>query len=72
MRTICFPVADRPDVEVRVGGIWHYGQLRMWKRHDDGTWSAQVTWRRAPGENLIDTYPAGLVRQYQVPAGTYP
>ena len=36
MHSIVYPIADRPDVEVNVAGTWHYGQLRMSTRHDDG------------------------------------
>jgi hypothetical protein len=54
---------ERPEVEVLVNGAWHYGELRMWTRHDDRSWSAQVTWSRAAGENLIGTFPAAMVRQ---------
>ena len=64
MRSIVYPIADRPDVEVNVAGTCHYGQLRMGTRHDDEPWSGQVTWRRAPGENLVDTFPAGMVRPF--------
>ena len=35
---------------------WYYGELRMWKQADDGSWTAQVGWSRAPGENRIDDY----------------
>lgn len=47
MRSIVYPIAARPEVEVNVGGTWHCGQLRMWTRHTDGAWWAQVTWWRA-------------------------
>ena len=72
MRPIVYPIAARPDVEVYVAGTWHYGQLRMWTRHHDGTWSAQVTWSRAPGENMIDTFPSGAVRPPGDPEATSP
>ena len=54
MTPIVYRIAERPEVEVNVAGDWHYGQLRMWTRRPDGSWWAQVTWRRAPGENMID------------------
>jgi len=55
---------ERPEVEVLVDSRWHYGELRMWTRNKDGAWSAQVTWSRAVGQNLIDTFTAGDVRPY--------
>ena len=70
MHSIVLPIADRPDVEVNVAGTCHYGQLRMWTRPADGTWSAQVTWRRATGENVIDAFPAGEVRPCDAPAAS--
>ncbi len=65
MQPIVYPIADRPDGEVTVDGAWHYGLLRMWNRHDDGTWWAQVQWSRAPGETMLGTFPASRVRQVQ-------
>ena len=50
MRAIVYPIADRPDVEVSVDGR-RYGLLRMWNRHDDGTWWAQVQSSRAEGQD---------------------
>ena len=63
VRPIVYPIADRPDVEVRVDGVWRCGQLRMWSRHDNGTWWAQVQWSRAPGETMLGSFPAPLVRE---------
>jgi hypothetical protein len=53
---------ERPEVKVLVDGAWHYGELRMWTQHADRTWSAQVTWTRAAGENLIGKFPASEIR----------
>ncbi|MGD9960167.1 hypothetical protein [Nocardioides sp.] len=53
---------ERPEVEVRVDGKWHYGELRMWTRDAAGGWSAQVTWSRGVAQNLIDTFAADDVR----------
>jgi len=61
MSTVFLP-ADRPEVEVLVEDSWRYGELRMWRRGEDGSWLANVTWSRAPGENRIDTFPAETVR----------
>ena len=36
----------------------------MWRRGEDGSWLANVTWSRAPGENRIDTFPAENVRPW--------
>lgn len=54
---------DRPDVEVLVDDHWWPGELRMWTQHDDGTWTAQVQWRRRPADTHIDTFPAERVRE---------
>ena len=57
-----YPPADRPEVEVLVDGTWHYGELRMWRRSEEGSWLANVRWTRAQGENRLDTFPAEKVR----------
>jgi hypothetical protein len=54
--------AERPDVEVRVDGAWYQGELRAWFPNDDGTWRAQVQWRRQAGSTGIDTFVAEDVR----------
>lgn len=48
-------------VQVEVDGQWWPGDLRMWSRREDGWWG-QVSWTRAPGETLIDHFPAGRIR----------
>ena len=53
---------ERPEIEVLVEGAWHYGELRMWIQHRDGSWSANVMWERAHGENRLDALPAEKVR----------
>jgi hypothetical protein len=58
--TVFLP-ADRPEVEVLVDGSWHYGELRMWSRGQDGAWLANVTWGREAGEHRIDTFAADNV-----------
>ena len=46
---------------------WCTGELRAWRQHDDGTWSAQVVWSRGPGQpNFHDVFPADRVREYVV------
>ena len=45
-----------------VEGAWHHGELRMWTQHGDGSWSANVMWSRAYGENRLDILPAENVR----------
>ena len=62
MSQTVYSPADRPEVEVLVEGTWHYGELRMWTQHRDGSWSANVMWTRAHGENRLDTFPAENVR----------
>ena len=62
MRYTVYKAYERPEVEVLVDGAWFYGELRMWTHDRDGSWSAQVTWTRAAGEHLIDTFAAADVR----------
>jgi hypothetical protein len=57
-----YPPADRPEVEVLVDGTWYPGELRMWTQGEDGSWSANVMWSRASGENRLDTFPSDNVR----------
>ncbi|CUR54588.1 hypothetical protein NOCA2190045 [metagenome] len=64
MRPVVYRPAERPEVEVLVDGRWHYGQLRMWTRHDSG-WRAQVTWTRDTAENRIDSFPSERVRKLE-------
>jgi hypothetical protein len=59
---VVYAPADRPLVEVEVDGTWHDGDLRMWTSTENG-WVGQVTWSRAPGENLISSFPADRIRQ---------
>lgn len=54
MTTIVFAPGDRPDVEVRVDGVWCPGELRMWQQRG-GDWWAQVNYRSEPGTNRITT-----------------
>lgn len=51
-----------PLVEVCVEGVWYGGDLRAWRQHDDGSWSAQVAWTKAPGETYLSVFPAEGVR----------
>ena len=53
---------DRKAVQVKVDGTWYAGELRSWDQADDGSWSAIVTWRRQPGEILVDRFPAERIR----------
>jgi len=62
MRHTVYKPHERPEVEVRVDGRRHYGELRMWTQDNAGAWSAQVTWSRAVAENLIGTFAAADVR----------
>lgn len=60
---------DRPDVEVLIhdetGDTWCEGELRAWQWIDDA-WTAQVQWRRGPGQGTsITRFPAHQVRQVQ-------
>ena len=52
---------QRPDIEVLVDGHWYEGELRQWSKDDEGQWSAQVNWRRAAGDTLIDTFSTAQV-----------
>ena len=54
--------AERPEVEGLVDGVWYPGELRMWTKARDGSWSANVMWSRVSGENRLDTVPADHVR----------
>jgi len=45
-----------------VDGAWYPGELRMWTHHEDGSWSVNVQWSSAAGENRLDTFPAENVR----------
>ena len=65
MRHVVHRHDERPEVEVP-DGTWFYGELRMWTHERDGSWSAQVTWSRAVGENFIDTFAADDVRPLAV------
>jgi hypothetical protein len=56
--------SDRPDVEVLIDGAWCQGELRMWARHDDGTWTAQVQYQPPDGDSgVIRTFSADDVRE---------
>jgi hypothetical protein len=57
-RTRFYRPHERPVVEVLVEDVWYSGELRMWTRHKDGSWSANVTWGREDGETCNDTFPA--------------
>jgi hypothetical protein len=59
---------DRREVEVLVDGHWHYGEQRSWDQHEDGTWSAMVTWSESPGVNRLDRFPADRIRLTGAPA----
>ena len=54
--------AERPDVEVKVNGMWWPAELRGWWEKD-GVRLMNVQWRTAPGEVRLDTVPADRVRQ---------
>ena len=56
---------ERPDVEVRVDGEWHPGELRMRHHREDGWW-ANVNWRPKPGMTFVDTVREEDVRLAQV------
>lgn len=53
---------EMPLVEVRVDSRWFPGDLRAWRQHDDGSWTAQVSWTKAPGETFMDVFAAADVR----------
>jgi hypothetical protein len=53
--------ADRPDVEVKVDGLWWTGELRGWW-DQDGVRLMNVQWRTGPGQVRLDTVPADRVR----------
>jgi hypothetical protein len=56
--------SDRPDVEVLIDGAWCQGELRMWTRHDDGTWTAQAQYQPPDGDSrVIRTFSADDVRE---------
>lgn len=57
-----YQVHARPEIEAQVDDEWFPGLLRMWKQDEDGSWSAQVSYSRAPGATYIDTVPAERVR----------
>ncbi len=71
-QVITYTGHDQPLVEVLVDGDWYPGDLRAWRQHDDGTWTAQVTWSRAAGEKRIDAFPADHVRPVDEPSGPPP
>jgi hypothetical protein len=58
---------DGKAVHVEVDGEWYDGELRSWDQADDGTWSGIVTWRRAPGELLLDRLPSERIREATTP-----
>jgi hypothetical protein len=62
MHHVVYLPADRPDIEVCVDGEWWPGELRMWTRLPDGSWTAQATWRREVGMTYVDTFSAEQVR----------
>jgi hypothetical protein len=53
---------ERPDVQVRIDGVWYPGELRMWQRRKDGWW-ANVTWRTGPGLTFVGSVPQDDVRR---------
>jgi hypothetical protein len=56
-----YPIDQRPEVEVQVDGAWYSGELRQWIEAD-GYRTCDVSWRRAPTETRLDTFPAARVR----------
>ena len=46
---------DRPEAEVLVDSVRVRGELRMWTRHTDGSWSANVTGSRGSREPVSAT-----------------
>jgi hypothetical protein len=60
-----YPIDQRPDVGVLVDGTWHPGELRQWIE-DDGHRTCNVSWRRAPTEARLDTFPVVRVRTRRV------
>lgn len=56
-----FRPTERPDVLIQVDGDWYPGELRQWSRDPAGGWWANVSWRQAPGETFLDTFPAQRV-----------
>ena len=59
--------ADRPQCEALVDGRWVPAEVRMWVKHDDGNWTADVGYSPAAAENRIGTFPADRLR---APGGT--
>lgn len=57
-----YPIDQRPDVEVLVDGTWYPGELRQWI-DSAGRRTCDVSWRRAPTQTRIDTFPAETVRK---------
>ena len=45
-----------------VDGTWHYGELRMWTHHRDGSWSANVKVIRVSGANRIAIFAPKKIR----------
>lgn len=64
---VTYRADERPDVEVELDGLCYPGELRMWRQDDHGSWTAQVTWRRRPGENHIGDFPRDRVRELPDP-----
>lgn len=58
-----YAIADRPDVEVLVDGIWCPGQLRMWAPEGQAGWLADVQYQ-PPGthNNALGTFTPEQVR----------
>jgi hypothetical protein len=55
--------AERPLVEVEIEGSWYPGELRMWRRLDDGTWVGNVQYSLVVAENRLDTFPEQRIRE---------
>jgi hypothetical protein len=63
---VVYRAADRPDVEVLIGGTWYPGELRMWPPRSDGTWEGNVMYSTGPADRL-DTFPQDQIKQVEGP-----
>jgi hypothetical protein len=60
--TLCQQAQTPTRPNGKAPGTWFFGELRVRTQHEDGSWSANVMWSHAHGENRLDTVPAAHVR----------
>jgi hypothetical protein len=59
---IVYKPAERPECEALVDGRWVPAEVRMWVKHDDRAWTADVGYATAPAQNRIGTFAANQLR----------